>query len=150
MLFLKFHVRPPFDPIFFTTDVYSVLRWFSVCQKFVDREVGNRIIVQKWQLLAISEKWTSVLACCSCKLIINNECLVYVYSLEFPLIIYLTEIGHFHTSYLISNRADFAVRGPSSLHISISQAFSYLVDTMSLSLFEGVSLMLISFLILEF
>ena len=92
-------------------------------------EILTTIIVQKWQFLAISEIWTNILACCSCKLIINYECLVYVYSLEFPLIIYLTEIGHF-----------YAVRGPSSLHISISQGFSYLVDTMSLSFLGGVPL----------
>ena len=46
----------------------------------------------------ISEDWTNVYACCSFKLIINNECLVYIHSLEFALIIYVTNIRQFHVS----------------------------------------------------
>ena len=44
--------------------------------------------VQKCQLLAISENSTNVYACCSFKLIIKNECLVYIHSFDFALIIY--------------------------------------------------------------
>ena len=59
----------------------------------------------------ISENWTNVYVYCSFKLIINNECLVYIHSLHFALIIYETLCFPF----LTRNRANFAVRGLSSL-----------------------------------
>ena len=61
-------------------------------------EILTMISVQKYQFLAISEYWTNVYACCSFKLIINNECLVYIHSLDFVLIIYVTKIRQFHVS----------------------------------------------------
>ena len=61
-------------------------------------EILTIISVQKCQFLAISEDWTNVYACCSFKLIINNECLVYIYSLNFALSIYVTKIRKFHIS----------------------------------------------------
>ena len=51
---------------------------------------------QKCQFLAF-RKLNYCFACCSCKLIINNKCLVYIYSLDFPLIIY-GKNGQFHIS----------------------------------------------------
>ena len=56
------------------------------------------ISVQKCQFLAISEDWTNVYAYCSFKLISNNECLVYIHSSDFDLIIYVTKIRQFHVS----------------------------------------------------
>ena len=35
-------------------------------------------------------------ACSSFKLIINNECLVYIYSLDFALLVYVTKTRQFH------------------------------------------------------
>ena len=58
------------------------------------------ISVQKRQYIAISEDWTEdwtiVYACYSFKLIINNDCFVYIYRLDFALIIYVTKIRQFH------------------------------------------------------
>ena len=63
-------------------------------------EIMTMIGVQKCQFLAKSENWTNVYACCSCKLIINNECLVpvYTHSLAFSLNIHITKIWQFQIS----------------------------------------------------
>ena len=54
------------------------------------------------------------------QLIIDNECLVYINSLDYTLIIYVT----IYVIILISNRANFDVRGPSSLYIPHFVSFS--------------------------
>ena len=54
--------------------------------------------VQKCQYLAKWENWTNASAYCSSKLIVSNECLVYIQSLNFPLIINITKIVWFHIS----------------------------------------------------
>ena len=59
-------------------------------------EILTIIGVQKCQFLGKSENWTNAYAYCSCKLIFYNECLVYIHSLDFPLIIHITEIVGFH------------------------------------------------------
>ena len=46
----------------------------------------------------MSEDWKNVYACSSFKLIINNECLVYIYSLDFALLVYVTKTRQFHVS----------------------------------------------------
>ena len=61
-------------------------------------EILTMISVKRCQFLAISEDWTNVYACCSFKLFINNEFLVYFYSLDLALIIYVTNIRQFHVS----------------------------------------------------
>mgnify|MGYP003684570481 CR=1 FL=1 len=61
-------------------------------------EIFTMISVQKCQVLAISEDLTNMYACCSFKLIIDNECLVFIHSLGFALIIYVTKIRQFHVS----------------------------------------------------
>ena len=61
-------------------------------------EIMKITSVQKWQFLAISEDWTNVYACCSFKIIINNECLIYIHRLDIFLIIYVTKIIQFHVS----------------------------------------------------
>ena len=61
-------------------------------------EILTMISMQKCQYIAISEDWTNVYACCSFKLIINNECFVYIHSLDFVLIIYVTNIRQFRVS----------------------------------------------------
>ena len=53
--------------------------------------------VQKYQFLAKSENLTNLYACSSCKLIINNKCLVYKHNLNFPLNIQITITEHFFT-----------------------------------------------------
>ena len=55
-------------------------------------EILTMISVKKCQILAISEGWTNVYAWCSYKWIIDNECMVYIHSLDFALIIYVTKI----------------------------------------------------------
>ena len=55
-------------------------------------EILTMISGQKCQFLAISEDWTNVYACCLFKIIINNECLVCIHSLDFALIIYVSKI----------------------------------------------------------
>ena len=54
-------------------------------------EILTMLSVQKCQFLAISEDRTNMYACYSFKLI-NNECLVYIHSLDFALIVYVTKI----------------------------------------------------------
>ena len=49
--------------------------------------------------LAISEHWKNVYACWSFLLINNNEFVVYIHSLDFALIIYVTKIRQFHISW---------------------------------------------------
>ena len=61
-------------------------------------EILTMISVQKCKILAISQDWTNVYACCSFKLINNNEGLVYIHSLDFDRIIYVTKIRQFHVS----------------------------------------------------
>ena len=61
-------------------------------------KILKMISVQKCQCFAKSEDWTNVYACCSFKLIINSECLVYIHSLDFAVIIYVTKIRKFHVS----------------------------------------------------
>ena len=63
-------------------------------------EILTMISVQKWQFLATSEDWTNVDACCSLKLIIINECFVYIHSLDFARIIYVTKIRQLHVSQI--------------------------------------------------
>ena len=81
---------------------------FACYFKLLSKVYGSRagatemlmISVQKWQFLAISENWTNIYVCCSCKLIIklNNKCFVYIHSLDFSLIIYVRKIGLYHIS----------------------------------------------------
>ena len=56
-------------------------------------EILTIISVQKCQFLSLSEKCTIVYACSSCKLIITDECLVYIHSWDFTPIVYVTKIG---------------------------------------------------------
>ena len=76
------------------------------------------------------ENWTNVYACSSCKLFINNECLVYIHSLYFSVIIYVTKsVNKKAIQYfliLISNKADFPVCGPSSFVWYLHCSFLYL------------------------
>ena len=48
---------------------------------------ATEIRVTNGQFLAMSENCTNVHACCSCKLMFNNKCLVFIHSLDFLLII---------------------------------------------------------------
>ena len=48
--------------------------------------------------LAKSENWTNAYAYWLNKLIVNNECLAYIHSLDFPLIIHIIKILQFHIS----------------------------------------------------
>ena len=83
-------------------------------------EILTMISVQKCQFLAISEDWTNVYACCSFKLIINNECLIYIHSLDFALIIYVTKIRQFHVSQIWHGT------GPVSLFVVLALSLHYL------------------------
>ena len=71
-------------------------------------------------ILAISEDWTIGYACCSFKLIIHNECLVYMHSLDFALIIYVTKIRQFHVSQIWHGT------GPVSLFVVLALSLHYL------------------------
>ena len=61
----------------------------------------------KIQIFSYIRKLTKLFACFSCKLIIKNECSVYIHSLDFPLIIYVTKIGWFHISYFDQQQGQF-------------------------------------------
>ena len=78
-------------------------------------EILIMIGVQKCQFLAKPENSTNAYAYCSSKLIVNNECLVYVYSLDFIRTYSYNKncmIPYFIN--LISDRDNFAVGGPTS------------------------------------
>ena len=64
---------------------------------------------------------------CVRMLFIQIECLVYIHSFDFALIIYVTKIRQFHVSQFwhgtVLNMANFAVRGPSSLLWKFSISF---------------------------
>ena len=79
--------------IFHTSKVYGSRAGAS--------ELLTTIRLQKCQFLPTLENWTNWHVSYSCKWIINNECLVYVHSLDFRLNIHKTN--------------SFAVCGPSSL-----------------------------------
>ena len=105
--FSYFTYAPTSDPTFVTTDV-SKQRCkliHRISKVFGSRsgatEILRMISVQKCQfflLISYIRKLTNVYARCSCKLIIIKEWLVYIHSLDFPLIIYVTKIGQFHIS----------------------------------------------------
>ena len=61
-------------------------------------EILTMIGVQKCQFFAKSENLKNAYAYRLSKFIVNNECLVYVHSLNFPLIIHITKIVRFHNS----------------------------------------------------
>ena len=64
-------------------------------------EILTMIGVQKCKFLlnlAKSENWTNAYAYCLNKLIVNNECLAYIHSLDLPLIIHIIKILQFHIS----------------------------------------------------
>ena len=61
-------------------------------------EILTMISVQTWEYLSISEDWAKVYACGSFKLIIYNNCLVYIHSLHFSLIISVTNVEQSHAS----------------------------------------------------
>ena len=92
------------------------LEWFKMVFGSRDWaiEILTVISVLKCQFLVKSENWTKICACCSCKVIINDEFLVYIHSLAYnkncttPCFI-----------ILISNRTNFTLRGPSSLHLHV-------------------------------
>ena len=55
-------------------------------------EILTMIGVQKCQFSAKSENWTITYANCSSKLIVNNEWLEYILSLDFPIIIHIKKL----------------------------------------------------------
>ena len=72
---------------------------FCITKVFGLRVGGVKILtmisVQKYQFSAKSESRTTVYACCPSKLCINNKCLIYINSLDFPLNIHITKIVQF-------------------------------------------------------
>ena len=101
--FLKFHILPNLRSIFcYYRRLERLKVILRISKVFGSRswatEIFTMISVQKCQVLAISEGWTNVHACCSFKLIIDNECLVFIHSLGFALIIYATKIRQFYVS----------------------------------------------------
>ena len=101
--FFIIHIRPNLQSNFC---IHRHLEHFQkilcISKLFGSRDEGIEILtmicVQIWQFLANLENWTNVYVCCSCKLIINYECLVYIHSLVFPLNTHITKIEQFHTS----------------------------------------------------
>ena len=59
-------------------------------------------------------KLNKLFACFSCKLIIKNECSVYIHSLDFPLIIYVT------TNWMIPHFIFWSATGPISLFVVLA------------------------------
>ena len=91
-----------------------------ISKHFGSRGGGTEILImiggQKCQFSAKSENWTNVYVCCSCKLITNDEYLVCLHSFDFTQNTHIKKkctIPYFIN--LISNKANYAVRGPTSL-----------------------------------
>ena len=94
----------------------SIFRSFFVYQYFWIEGWGIEILtmigVQKFQFLTKSENWTNVYTCCSCILIVW-----YIYW-QFGLSSKYSYNKNWTAPYFIKmiiNRANFAVRGPTSL-----------------------------------
>ena len=94
--------------------------WSSVhlLAHHIASQILTMIDVQKSLWLAKSENLVNIYACCSWKLIFNDECLVYPVYTQFGLSSKYSYYKIWTNPYfinLISNRANFAVRGPTSL-----------------------------------
>ena len=72
-------------------------------------DILTMIGMQKCNFSGKSENWTYVYACCTCKWITNNEWLVCIYILDFPLNIYVTKIGQLHISKFFNSNSDLIV-----------------------------------------
>ena len=110
--FFKFHFHPNLRSNF-----CNVLRQLFAYQSLLIEGWVNRNIddnrCEKMPIFSYIRIWNRCICRLLCKLIISNECLVYIYSLDFPLIIYLANIGQFHIFfYFDQQQAEFAVRGP--------------------------------------
>ena len=85
------------------TKVRKIDIWKNQFKKFGSRGGqqnidDDRCAKMSIHVLAKSKNWTNLYACSSWKFIINNEFLVYIHSLYFPMNIYLTKIVQFHIS----------------------------------------------------
>ena len=95
------------------------------------------------QFLAKSENWANLCTCCSYRLIINDECLVYIHSLDFSLNTHITKIVQFHISKILSatgHISPFVVLPlcKSLEDVNISKFYNvYLGVLMSLSVFNN-------------
>ena len=90
-------------------------------------EILTMISVQKCQFLAKSENWTIAYAYCSWKLTVYNECLVYVQSLDFPLIIHKTQIIGFDISWIWSAKGPITQLVVIPLYTLVSFHFCHLI-----------------------
>ena len=95
------HIRPNLRSNFWNQRRYGRFqRILCISKLFGSRGEGIEILtiinVQKCQFLAKSRNWTNVYVCCSCKLILNDERLVYIHSLDFLLNTHITKIVQFH------------------------------------------------------
>ena len=98
-----FTYTPTSNPIFFNLRCFKRFKKILyIYQKFLDvwgyRNINSDRCAKKPIFFAKSENWTTVYACCSCKCIIKNECLVCIHSLIYPLNIHITKIVQFHIS----------------------------------------------------
>ena len=106
MLFSQFSHTPQPSIYFLLLQTFRAFKdESSYIKSFWIEGWGNRNIdddkYAKMPIFSYLEDKTNVYACCSFKLIINNECLVYIHSSDFALIIYGTKITgrQFHVSH---------------------------------------------------
>ena len=87
--FFSFFIHvPTSDPIFFFDrhlEYFKII--LRISKVFGSRGGATEIRVTNGQFLAMSENLTNVQACCSSSLIFNNECVVFIHSFDFPLVI---------------------------------------------------------------
>ena len=94
--------QPPIQFFGNHTHLERFKKILCISEIFGSRGGGIQILtligVRKCQFLAKSENLSNAYAYCSSKSIVNNEYLVYIHSLNFPLIIHITKIERFHIS----------------------------------------------------
>ena len=95
---------------------------------------ATEIRVTNGKFLAMSENFTNVYACCSCKLIFNNEWIYSQFGLSSNYNVKTKNwtIPYFIIFIIISNRDHFAVRGPSSFKLnSLFQILKFVITIFS-------------------
>ena len=135
LIFHIFHIRPNLWSIFF---YYRRLEHFKIILRiskvFGLRGGATEIRVTNGKFLAMSENFTNVYACCSCKLIFNNEWIYSQFGLSFNYNVKTKNwtIPYFIIFIIISKRDHFAVRGPSSFKLnSLFQILKFVITIFS-------------------
>ena len=116
--FSYYHIRPNLWSNFFyyrPLEHYKII--LRISKVFGSKGGATEIRVTKGQFLTMSENLTNDHAYCSCKLIFNNEWLIFIHSLDFPLIII--------TGTIWNNEFNLKELGPRTAKLSLFKIMKY-------------------------